>query len=83
MNKLLYTLSFILIILSISILGYKVVSANSSIEKTKDIIEIQREKERYLTPYGYTIDNPNITLNPYGISPLTALIILKQIKMKK
>lgn len=77
MNKLLYTLSFILTILSISILGYKVVSANSSIEQTKDIIEIQREKEKYLTPYGYTIDNPNIILNPYGKSPLTALILFE------
>lgn len=77
MNKLLYTLSFILTILSISILGYKVVSANSSIEKTKDIIEIQKEKEKYLTPYGYTVDNPNIVLNPYGNSPLTALILFE------
>lgn len=77
MNKLLYTVSFILTILSISMLGYKVVSANSSIEQTKDIIEIQREKEKYLTPYGYTIDNPNIILNPYSISPLTALILFE------
>jgi len=77
MRKLLFTLSFILILISISMLSYKVVSANTEIQQIKDIIELQAEKENYLTPYGYTTDNPNIILNPYGSSPLTALILFE------
>ena len=77
MRKLLFILSFILILNSISIIGYKIISANTAIKETKDIIEIQKEKEKYLTPYGYTLDNPNIILNPYGISPLTAIILFE------
>lgn len=64
-------------IISISILSYKVVVASTEITQKKNIIEIQKEKEKYLTPYGYTIDNPNIIINPYGISPLTALILFE------
>lgn len=77
MRKLLYTLSSILMFSSISMLGYKAVSATTCIEQKKNIIEEQTEKEKYLTPYGYTIDNPNIILNPYGNSPLTALILFE------
>ena len=77
MRKLLFILSFILILNSISIIGYKIISANTAIKETKEIIEIQKEKEKYLTPYGYTLDNPNIILNPYGISPLTAIILFE------
>ena len=77
MRKLLFTLSFILTLASISIIGYKVVSANTKIEQIKDIIERQEEKEKYITPCGYTLDNPNIILNPYGSSPLTALILFE------
>lgn len=77
MNKILYILSFILVIASISILSYKVVSASTEVQQTKDIIDNQIEKEKYLTPYGYTLDNPNIIINPYGNSPLTALILFE------
>jgi len=52
MRKVLYILSFILIIISVSIISYKVVSASTEITKNKDIIEFQIEKEKYLTPYG-------------------------------
>ena len=77
MRKLLFSLSFILILSSISIISYKVVSADTEIKKIKDIIEQQEAKEKYITPYGYTIENPNIILNPYGNSPLTALILFE------
>lgn len=77
MRKLLYTLSFILMVSSILMLSYKAVSATNCIEQKKNIIEEQEELEEYMTPYGYTLDNPNIILNPYGISPLTALILFE------
>lgn len=77
MKKILIITSFILVIISISSIGYNIVSANETVNELVDIIKIQENKEKYLTPYGYTLDNPNIILNPYGISPLTALIIFE------
>ena len=74
MKKLLLVLSFIFIITSISIIGYKIISAKNEIPLIPDEITLQKEKDSYITPYGYTIDNPNIILNPYDISPLTAII---------
>ena len=77
MRKTLLLISYLLFILSISLLGYKFVSANKEIPSTKSIIENQKEQEKYLTPYGYTIENPNIIINPYENAPLTALIMFE------
>ena len=77
MKKILIISSFILVIISISTIGYSIVSANENVNQLEDILAYQENKETYLTPYGYTIENPNIILNPYGISPLTALILFE------
>lgn len=77
MKKILIISSFILVIISISTIGYSIVSANETVNQIEDILVYQENKETYLTPYGYTIENPNIILNPYGISPLTALILFE------
>ena len=60
-----------------SLVGYHVVSANERINETEDIIVEQNHQENYYSSYGYTIDNPHIILNPYQISPLTALILFE------
>lgn len=77
MKKILIISSFFLILISTSTIGYKIVSANEKIEEIKDPIIKQEEQESYLTPYGYTIDNPNVVLDPYDVSPLTALILFE------
>lgn len=77
MKKLLIISSFFLILVSFSTIGYKVVSANTKIEEVDDIITYQEAKEKYMTHYNYTLDNPNIIINPYETSPLTALIIFE------
>lgn len=77
MKKLLIISIFILAIILASTVGYKVVSANTKIDEVEDIITYQEKKEDYLTYYNYTLENPNIVLDPYGISPLTALIIFE------
>lgn len=77
MKKILIISSFILVIISISTIGYSIVSANVKVNQLEDLVAYQENKETYLTPYGYTIENPNIILNPYGISPLTALILFE------
>ena len=58
-------------------LGYKMVSANEKVAEIPDVISEQERMEDYLTPYGYTFDNPNIVVNPYGDSPLTAMILFE------
>ena len=77
MKKVLVVASFFMTLISASMIGYKIVSANEKVDEIKDVIVEQSEKEAYLTPYGYTIENPNIILNPYGDSPLTAMILFE------
>ncbi len=47
------------------------------LETEKSLISIQSSKEENFEIEGYTYENPNIILNPYGNSPLTALIIFE------
>lgn len=77
MKKIIIISSFFFVLLLISTTGYKMVSANTKIDEVDDIVTYQQTKEDYLTPYNYTLDNPNIVLNPYGNSPLTALIMFE------
>ena len=67
----------LVIIISSSMVGYLVVSANTEVKIEDNIIDRQNEQIEYLKSYGYTLDNPNVILNPYDISPLTALIIFE------
>ena len=50
---------------------------NKSVEIVTSMIEEQRELEVGFKTKGYTIDNPNIIVNPYGNSPLTALVLFE------
>lgn len=77
MKKLLIISSFFIVLMSISTIGYKLVSANEKLIEEKDELKTQKNKEEYITPYGYTLDNPNLIINPYGISPLTAIILFE------
>lgn len=77
MKKLIIISSFFLVIIIVSTIGYKVVSANTKIDEVDDIVTYQEEQEEYLTYYNYDLDNPNIIVNPYKNSPLTALIIFE------
>lgn len=47
------------------------------LEKTESLIALQHTEEQNFEIKGYTIDEPNIILNPYGNSPLTALVIFE------
>ena len=63
--------------MSCTMLGYKIVSANEKVDEIEEKIDSQKNQEKYLTPYGYTLENPNIIKNPYGDSPLTAMILFE------
>jgi len=75
MKKILIIIGVLIIsLLIITILGYVKISADKPVENRVDIISYQSELESKITALGYTIDNPNVILNPYEISPLTALV---------
>ena len=57
---------------------YEYIEANKPIEVEGDILTYQDSIEKtFLADTNYTIDNPKVILNPYGNSPLTALIIFE------
>ncbi len=66
---------FIVFIFVIALVGSLIVLGNKKVHEEKDIFTIQDNYEKYFTSYGYTIDNPNIIINPYGNSPLTAIVM--------
>lgn len=59
------------------VVGYFFVTGGEKVLEKKDILVYQSELENKFTSYGYTIDKPNIILNPYEISPLTALVMFE------
>ena len=73
---------FILVILLsciCSILIYERVDRVKEVKIEEDILTTQEniENEFLADTSSYTIDNPKVIVNPYGISPLTGLIIFE------
>lgn len=68
---------FLIFILIITIVGSNIVTGNTSIKKEKDILSVQSNKEVYFNGYGYSLDNPNVIINPYGNSPLTGIAMFE------
>lgn len=68
---------FIVMIIIASVVGMEIVTGDTKIAEEIDIFTLQTNKEAYFSPYGYTLDNPNIIVNPYGNSPLTALVMFE------
>ena len=77
MKKLIALIICIIIIIISSMIGYLVVSANTKVKTEESIIDRQNEIQKDFKIYGYTLENPNLIINPYDISPLTALIIFE------
>ncbi|MBR2840506.1 MAG: aryl-sulfate sulfotransferase [Bacilli bacterium] len=79
MKKLLFKYLFLIVLtFFISILIYNYIESFKPIENESDVLKIQEEKEKeFLKNTSYTIDNPNIILNPYGNSPLSALVVFE------
>lgn len=77
MKKTIFLGIIILSLLCGVIVGYFFVTGGEKVLEKKDILVYQSELENKFTSYGYTIDEPNIILNPYEISPLTALVMFE------
>ena len=58
------------------ILNQKATNHNELTEKVS-MVDSEYEIEKKFKVNGYTLDNPNIILNPYGNSPLTALVLFE------
>ena len=68
----------IVVTFAASIFIYKYVMDNNPVNTENDLIYLQSQtEEQMLSNTNYTIDNPNVILNPYGNSPLSALIIFQ------
>ena len=66
----------VLVIALLFVLNY--LSTNKEeVEQTISLVEKQGDLEDDFISEGYTIDNPKIIVNPYEISPLTALVIFE------
>ena len=77
-KRLLKYVFLIIITFIISILIYNYVESFKPINTEKDILIYQKSKEKeYLSNTNYTLDNPNIILNPYGNCPLSAIIVFQ------
>ena len=70
-----YIGAFIVFIMLITMVGSLIVMGSTSVKKEKDVFTVQSNKEVYFNVYGYDIGNPNVIVNPYGNSPLTALVM--------
>ena len=71
----------IAVILIIILILFKVMSlvseGDNEVSYVSTLIEDQANTEKKFKSEGYTIDRPNVILNPYGNSPLTALVIFE------
>lgn len=77
-KKVLIILIFIIIFLFIVFMLLNNIIKNKELLKDeKSLITLQSEYENNFKIKGYTIDNPNVILDPYKASPLTALIIFE------
>lgn len=52
-------------------------SNNNEISITTSLVDKQAKLEKDFKSSGYTLEDPNIIVNPYDISPLTALVVFE------
>ena len=76
MKKLILLIPFIILIF-VSFIYYYSIKCDDSVILKDSLVLKQEQLEKNLKSSGYTIDNPNVILNPYDISPLTALVIFE------
>lgn len=83
MKSRIFKLALVIILLIINVLLFtslnlnKQLQAKQTITTKPSLIEVQNELEKSFISDTYSLDNPNIILDPYNISPLTALIIFE------
>ena len=79
-NKKIILVAIVLIIIAAPIILFILnnkVKNKTLLEDTKSLVTLQNDYEKDFNTNGYTIDNPNVILDPYKSSPLTALIMFE------
>ena len=81
MNKKKIIVLSVAILVIIILVLFRVISlageGKNEVSYVSSLVEKQKDVEDKFKSEGYTFDNPNVILNPYGNSPLTALIIFE------
>ena len=77
MNKIKLIVFVFIFIVIFCFIGAFFVQADSEIVGEVDILDIQNEITNNINVYGYSIDNPNVIVNPYGENYNTALILFE------
>ena len=68
----------LILLLLVCYVGLDLFSQNhEEVDQVVSLMNSQMEKEKEFQIEGYTLDNPNVIVNPYGNSPLTALVIFQ------
>ncbi len=77
-NLILIIIAILIVTIAIVFIFLNIRATNDeSVAITESMIESQKELEAEFIAEGYTIDEPNVIVNPYGNSPLTALIMFE------
>lgn len=65
------------VIALLSFIYFQSVKSSEAVLEKQSLVAIQNQLEKKFISQGYSIDSPNVILNPYEISPLTALVIFE------
>ena len=81
MNKKKIIVLILAILVIIVFVLFRIISlintSKNEVSYVSSIVEKQKGVEEDFESEGYTFDSPNVILNPYGNSPLTALVIFE------
>ena len=81
MNKKKIIVLILAILVIIVFVLFRIISlintSKNEVSYVSSIVEKQKDVEEEFESEGYTFDSPNVILNPYGNSPLTALVIFE------
>ena len=81
MNKRKIIVLILAILVIIVFVLFRIISlintSKNEVSYVSSIVEKQKGVEEEFESEGYTFDSPNVILNPYGNSPLTALVIFE------
>lgn len=79
MIKIVVSVLILIMILLLIVLMYcnHINTSTKTVEEKELMVLEQEEKEKEFQTDGYTLEDANVILNPYGNSPLTALILFE------
>lgn len=77
MKKLVYIFIFFVFVIVGVYVCYLAVDAKKEVPRVESLLTKQNDVSSKINSYGYTFDNPLVILDPYDISPLSALIVFE------